>query len=204
MKHIFHKGTDLEKPTFLLLHGTGGTETDLLPIAGMIDDSASVLGVRGNISENGMPRFFKRLAEGVFDEEDLIKQTKELHQFLDTAADDHNFNRDHLLAIGYSNGANIAASLLFHYQNSLQGAVLLHPMVPRRGIELPDLTGLPVFIGAGTNDPICSPEETRELAEMLEKSGATVEVHWENQGHQLTKSEIDKAAEWYRATSIKK
>jgi phospholipase/carboxylesterase len=107
----------------------------------MIDDEANVLSVRGNVLENGMPRFFRRLAEGIFDEEDLIFRTKELNEFLDEAAEKYDFDRDNILAIGYSNGANIAASLLFHYQHALKGAILHHPMVPRKGIDLPDLTG---------------------------------------------------------------
>ena len=191
MKHIFQKGKNPSKPTLLLLHGTGGNELDLLPLAGMIDDEANVLSVRGNVLENGMPRFFRRLAEGVFDEEDLIFRTKELNQFLDEAAEKYDFDRDNILAIGYSNGANIAASLLFHYQNALKGAILHHPMVPRRGIELPDLTGKSVFIAAGTNDPICSPEESTELQSLLEQANAKVELHWENRGHQLTAEEVE-------------
>src|SRR5699024_11695027 len=114
-----------------LLHGTGGTEQDLLPLAEKVDPDANVLSVRGNVSENGMPRFFRRLAEGVFDEEDLIFRTKELNDFLDNAAEENNFDRNNIIAIGYSNGANIAASLLFHYQDALRGAMLHHPMVPR-------------------------------------------------------------------------
>jgi phospholipase/carboxylesterase len=198
MKHIFQKGTNPTKPTFLLLHGTGGNELDLLPLAGMIDDEANVLSVRGNVLENGMPRFFRRLAEGVFDEEDLVFRTKELNQFLDESALKYGFDRDHILAIGYSNGANIAASLLFHYGNALKGAILHHPMVPRRGIELPDLTGKSVFIAAGTNDPICSPEESSELQSLLEQANAKVELHWENRGHQLTAEEVRAAAQWYQ------
>ncbi|CAH0258641.1 Putative hydrolase MhqD [Peribacillus frigoritolerans] len=163
MKHIFNMGKDSTKPTLLLLHGTGGNELDLLPIAGRIDDEASVLSVRGNVLENGMPRFFRRLAEGVFDEEDLIFRTKELYEFLDDSAAKYNFDRENMIAIGYSNGANIAASLLFHYQNALKGASLHHPMVPRKGIVLPDLSGKSVFIAAGKNDPICSPMESTEL-----------------------------------------
>lgn len=197
MKHIFNKGKDPKKPTFLMLHGTGGTELDLLPLAGMIDDEASVLSVRGNILENGMPRFFKRLAEGIFDEEDLIFRTKELNEFLDEAAEKYEFDRENVIAIGYSNGANIAASLLFHYQDALKAAILHHPMVPRRGITLPDLTGKGVFIAAGTNDPICSPEESKELQSLLEKANANVEMHWENRGHQLTAQEVEAAAKWY-------
>lgn len=198
MKHIFNKGTNPEKPTLLMLHGTGGNELDLLPLAGKIDDEASVLSVRGNVLENGMPRFFRRLAEGVFDIEDLIFRTKELNEFLDEAADKYEFNRHNILAIGYSNGANIAASLLFHYQDALKGAILHHPMVPRKGIDLPDLTGKSVFIAAGTNDPICSPIESAELQSLLEKANADVEIHWENRGHQLTVTEVEAAAQWYK------
>lgn len=198
MKHIFNKGTNDNKPTLLLLHGTGGNELDLLPIAGMIDEEASVLSVRGNVLENGMPRFFRRLAEGVFDIEDLIFRTKELNEFLDESAVKYGFDRHNVIAVGYSNGANIAASLLFHYQNALKGAILHHPMVPRKGIELPDLTGTPVFIAAGTNDPICSPSESEELQSLLEKANAKVELHWENRGHQLTLQEVEAAAQWYK------
>src|SRR3954451_1947207 len=130
MKHIFQKGTNPSKPTFLMLHGTGGNELDLLPLAGMIDEEASVLSVRGNVLENGMPRFFRRLAEGIFDEEDLIVRTKEVADFLDAAAAEHGFDRANVIAVGYSNGANIAGSLLFHYPNALRAAILYHPMVP--------------------------------------------------------------------------
>jgi len=203
MKHIFNKGQDPTKPTLLLLHGTGGNELDLLPIAGRIDDEANVLSVRGNVLENGMPRFFRRLAEGIFDEEDLVFRTKELNEFLDEAAEKYGFDRDNMIAIGYSNGANIAASLLFHYQNALKGAILHHPMVPRKGIDLPVLSGKSVFIAAGTNDPICSPMESAELQSLLENANAKVELHWENRGHQLTMQEVEAAAIWYRNTIIK-
>lgn len=197
MKHIFQKGKDTNKPTLLILHGTGGNELDMLPIAEMIDPDASVLSVRGNVLENGMPRFFRRLSEGVFDEEDLIFRTKELNEFLDESAKEYGFDRDNIVAVGYSNGANIAASLMFHYQDALKGASLHHPMVPRRGIELPDLSGKSVFIAAGTNDPICPAQESEDLQELLEKASAKVDMHWENQGHQLTGSEVEAARKWY-------
>ena len=198
MKHLFIKGSDQAKPTLLLLHGTGGTERDLLPLAAEIDSSANVLSVRGNVLENGMSRFFRRLAEGIFDEEDLIFRTKELNEFLDEAAEQYEFNRTNMLALGYSNGANIAASLLFHYENALSGAILHHPMVPRRGIALPDLTDTPIFISAGTNDPICPSKESEELYDLLEKAHAKVDIHWESNQHQLTYSEVDAAAKWYQ------
>lgn len=200
MKHLFQQGTDLNAPVLVLFHGTGGTERDLLPLARQISPASSLLSIRGNVLENGMPRFFRRLAEGVFDEEDLIFRTKELNDFLDQASVEHGFDRSNLVAVGYSNGANIAGSLLFHYKDSLKGAILHHPMVPRRGIGLPDLTGVPIFIGAGMNDPICSPEETEELKAMLTDAGAAVTVHWERFGHQLTRSEVEAAADWYRET----
>lgn len=200
MKHIFKQGTDQAAPVLLLLHGTGGTERDLLPLADRISPASSVLSVRGNVLENGMPRYFRRLAEGIFDHEDLVFRTKELNDFLDSAATEYGFDRGNLVAIGYSNGANIAGSLLFHYKGTLRGAILHHPMVPIRGVELPDLTDVPCFIGAGSNDPLCTPQETEELERLLQAAGAPVTVHWERFGHQLTSSEVAAAAAWYNET----
>ncbi|MCM3635537.1 alpha/beta hydrolase [Paenibacillus camelliae] len=200
MKHIYEQGTDKTAPVLLLLHGTGGTEQDLLGIAKHIDAEASILSVRGNVLENGMPRFFRRLAEGVFDIEDLKLRTEELNKFIDQAAQQYGFDRSKVVAIGYSNGANIAASLMFHYQDALMGAILHHPMVPLRGLQLPDLSGKEVFIAAGENDPICPPQETKELAELLEGAGASLELLWERYGHQLSRSEIEAAKGWYNKT----
>jgi len=197
MKHIFQKGQDPHAPTLLLLHGTGGTEHNLINVGKMISPGSSLLGVRGNVLENGMPRFFRRLAEGVFDEEDLIFRTEELKLFIHESAKEYHFDRNNVVAIGYSNGANIAGSLLFQFNNSLKAAILFHPMVPRRGIELPDLSETSVFIGAGKNDPLCPPQESNDLMEILQNAGAHVQIHWENHGHQLTRSEVEKAAEWF-------
>lgn len=198
MIHVFKEGSNGTKPTLLLLHGTGGNEHDLLPLGDMIDPTASVLSVRGNVLENGMPRFFRRLSEGVFDEEDLIFRTKELNQFLDEASSKYNFDRQNIVAIGYSNGANIAGSLLFHYKDALAGSILHHPMVPRRNIQLPQLKGTNVFISAGHNDPLCTPQESIDLQEMLAAAGASTEIHWENNGHQLTRTEVEAAGKWYQ------
>ncbi|SEP65142.1 alpha/beta hydrolase [Piscibacillus halophilus] len=195
MKHIFREGQN--EKTLLLLHGTGGNEEDLLPLADMIDPEANILSVRGNVNENGMNRFFRRVAEGVFDEEDLIKRTKELNDFLDEKSQEYGFDRDQVYAVGYSNGANIAGSLLYHYQDTLKGAMLFHPMVPRRGIHLPNHSNLNVFIGAGKNDPICPASEAEELKTSLEKSGISVDLHWTNMGHQLTRDEVEAAKDWY-------
>jgi len=196
--HIFKQGSNPEKPVLLLLHGTGGNEHDLMSLANIVDPEASVLSVRGNVLENGMPRFFKRLAEGVFDEEDLIFRTHELNDFLDVAATDYKFDRQNIVAIGYSNGANIAASLLFHFKDAIKGAILHHPMVPRRGIPLPDLKGTQVFIAAGTNDPICTQRESVELQQLLGDANASVSVFWVNTGHQLTMNEVEAAKQWYQ------
>lgn len=202
MKHIFQKGSNPEAPLLLLLHGTGGTESDLLPLSEMVSPGSSVLSVRGNVLENGMPRFFRRLAEGVFDEEDLIFRTNELNDFLELASGQYDFDRDRVVALGYSNGANIAASLMFHFEGALQGAILHHPMVPRRGIAMPSLSDIPVFIAAGKNDPICPAEETDELNQLLLQAGASVEVHWGNYGHQLTRSEVEAAGSWFHKNFI--
>lgn len=194
MEHIYQQGTS--DTTLLLLHGTGGNEHDLLPLAAMVDDSANILSVRGAVEENGMPRFFKRLAMGVFDEADLIYRTEELQTFLQQASEKYHFTRDKVVAIGYSNGANIAASLLFHYADTLQAAILHHPMVPLRNITIPQ-QHTNVFIAAGRNDMMCPPEESEELQALLQQAGAKVSMHWEHNGHQLTKSEVLAAKRWY-------
>lgn len=198
MINLFKKGENPELPTLLLLHGTGGNEADLMTVGEYISRSSSRLGVRGNVSENGMPRFFRRLAEGVFDEEDLKFRTKELYDFIDESAAEYGFDRNNVVAVGYSNGANIAASLLFHYKNAFRGAILFHAMVPLRGLNLPNLTGTPIFMGAGVNDPLIPSQETEELGKMLSDAGASVETFWGNHGHQLTSDELRAAIQWFQ------
>lgn len=197
MKHVINKGNN--DTTLLLLHGTGGNEHDMLPLTGLIDREANVLSVRGNVSEHGMPRFFRRISEGVFDEDDLVNRTHELNDFITTAASENRLDREKIVAVGYSNGANIAASLMYHDKDALHAAILFHPMVPLRNIELPDLSGKKVFIGAGVNDPISPKEETEELAEALRNAGATVEIYWHQAGHSLTQEEVQQAGAWYKA-----
>ena len=195
MKHIYNKGNN--DNTLLLLHGTGGDETDLLEIGKIIDSDANVLSVRGNVLEGSMPRFFKRLREGLFDLEDLEFRTNELYEFINEASDKYGFDRNKVTAVGYSNGANIAGSLLFKVKDSLKGAILLRPMVPWRGINLPDQSSLKVFIAAGTNDNICPPSESEELAKLLENANADVQLEWINGTHRLTYNELEVARDWY-------
>lgn len=198
MIHLYEPGSRPDAPTLLLLHGTGGSERDLVGIGRMLAPEAALLGVRGNVSEHGMARFFRRIAEGVFDEEDLVARTAELNAFVDSGAAQYGFDRRRVIAVGYSNGANIAASLLYHHPGALRAAVLFHPMVPRRGVSLPDLSGVPVFIGAGRRDPLCSMAESEELAAALGAAGADVTTHWEDGGHQLSRAEVEAAAKWLR------
>jgi phospholipase/carboxylesterase len=197
MKHIFVQGQSKNAPTLLLLHGTGGNERDLLPLAEIIAPNASVLGVKGNVMENGMPRFFRRLAEGIFDEEDLIIRTEQLHDFVTESAIQYGFDRNQVVAIGYSNGANIAASLLYHYEHSLAGAILFHAMVPRNGVTIPELNGIPIFIGAGKRDPLIMPSQTKQLATHLQGSGAAITEYWTDGGHQLLMEEVEQAKIWF-------
>ncbi|WP_172256768.1 alpha/beta hydrolase [Saccharibacillus deserti] len=197
MKHIFQKGTNEALPTVVVFHGTGGTENDLIPLAEMVAPGASILSIKGNVSENGMARFFRRLAEGVFDEEDLIFRTNEIRDFLNEAAEQYGFDVSNLVALGYSNGANIAASLMFHFASAFKGAALHHPMVPIRGLALPDMSGVQVFVGAGRNDGMVPAANTEELIGLLEGAGAAVKSNWEHFGHQLTRTEAEGARRWF-------
>ena len=182
--------------TLLLLHGTGGDEDDLVPLGRVLLPGAALLSPRGKVLERGMPRFFRRLAEGVFDQEDLARRTEELAGFVEAAAATYGFDRDGIIAVGFSNGANIAASLLLRHPGLLRGAVLLSPMLPFEPDVLPDLGGTLVFVGAGRADPIAPPAQAERLAGLLTRAGADVELHWAPGGHALTESEVEAARQW--------
>lgn len=182
--------------TLLLLHGTGGNENDLLPLGRELDPRAALLSPRGKVLENGMPRFFRRLTEGIFDEEDLVRRAHELADFVEDAANHHGLERRRIFAAGYSNGANIAGALLLLRPEVLGGAVLLRPMVPLVPKALPDLDGLPVLVCSGKQDPIVPNGNTRELIALLRRAGADVAVHTENTGHGLTPATISAARDW--------
>lgn len=187
------------EPTLLLLHGTGGNEADLMPLGQALRPGAALLSPRGKVLEHGMPRFFHRLAEGIFDLEDLQLRTHELADFVAAAAAAYAFDPGRVIAAGYSNGANIAGALLLLRPEVLAGAVLLRPMVPLEPPALPDLSGVPVFIAAGRQDPIVPAEQSEQLARLLESAGARVTLHWHPGGHGLAPAEVQAAAAWLQA-----
>lgn len=182
--------------TLLLLHGTGGDEDDLLPVGRELLPGAGMLSPRGKVLERGAPRFFRRLAEGVFDQEDLARRTEELAEFIEAATKTYQLERDGIVAVGFSNGANIAASVLLQRPGLLRGAVLFSPMVPFEPETLLRLDGTSVFIGAGRADPIAPPIHAERLAALLREAGADVTLHWDAGGHTLTRSELSAAREW--------
>jgi phospholipase/carboxylesterase len=184
------------KRTLLLLHGTGGNERDLIPLGRELDSNAALLSPRGKVLENGMPRFFRRLAEGVFDLEDLKYRTNELADFVAAAAQHYGFATDQLVAVGYSNGANIAASVLLLRPEIMHAAILFRAMVPLIPDKLPDLLSVRVWIGAGDQDPIIPTSETKRLAELLRKAGADVTMRFAKAGHGLTNDDLEAARDW--------
>jgi len=198
--HEFVPGSS--KRTLLLLHGTGGNEHDLIPLGREIDPAAAILSPRGKVLENGMPRFFRRLAEGIFDEEDLKRRTHELADFVGAAAQHYEFVADKIVAVGYSNGANIAASFLLLRPETLRTAILFRAMVPLVPENLPDLSSARVWIGAGNQDPIIPTSETQRLVELLRGARAEVTIRFVNAGHGLTNAEVETASLWLAALTI--
>ena len=185
--------------TLLLLHGTGGNERDLIPLGRELDPNAALLSPRGKVLENGMPRFFRRLAEGVFDLEDLKYRTNELAEFIAAAGEHYGFATDQLVAVGYSNGANIAASMLLLRPEILGAAILFRVMVPLVPDRLPELSSVRVWIGAGDQDPIIPASEAQRLVELLRRAGADVTIRFAKAGHGLTNDDVEAARHWLGA-----
>jgi predicted esterase len=188
--------------TLLLLHGTGGNEQDLLPIGSAIRPDAALLSPRGKVLENGMPRFFRRLAEGVFDIDDLKFRTHELADFVRSAAEQYGFQGKNIVAVGYSNGANIASSLMLLHPHLLSGAVLFRPMVPFPMDFTPDLRRVHVLLAPGKRDPIVAPEQVDMLARMLETAGADISLSWHDGGHELGQDDLIAAKNWLSRQSF--
>ena len=182
--------------TILLLHGTGGNEEDLISLGHEIAPGAALLSPRGKVLENGLPRFFRRLSEGVFDIEDLKFRTNELADFVEEASKVYGFDLQRLVTIGYSNGANIAASGLLLRPDVLSYAILFRPMVPLIPEVLPNLGSKHILISAGLHDPIVPSQDTKNLLNLLKKAGAETSINWQNSGHELSLEEIKKAKDW--------
>ena len=194
--HRWEPPAESGAPTLLLLHGTGGDENDLLPLARMVAPAAAVLSVRGNVLEQGMPRFFRRLSEGVFDLDDLRRRTVELAEFLAAAEERYRFTPATLYALGFSNGANIAASLLLTDPAALAGGILIRAMVPFEPEPAPDLSGRAVLLSQGRNDPLIPAPRAQRLADILAAAGADVELAWQSGGHALTQGDVTVARRW--------
>jgi len=185
----------------LLLHGTGGNENDMVPLGRDLDPTAALLSLRGNVLENGMPRFFRRLAEGVFDEADVIRRANELADFITTAATQYEFDPKQLTAVGYSNGANVAAAVLLLRPGTVTAAILFRAMVPLVPPAKPNLHGTRVVICSGKCDPIIPLENAERLAGMLRSAGAEVTLRVEDASHQLDFAEIEAVKKWLRDES---
>jgi phospholipase/carboxylesterase/glyoxalase family protein len=194
--HRYVPGEDESSPTLLLLHGTGGNEEDLVQLGETLAPNAAFLSPRGKVSEYGAPRFFRRLAEGVFDHEDLVFRTHELAEFVEVASEEYGFDRSKVVAVGYSNGANVAASTLLLHPGLLRAAVLFRAMVPFEPDVTPDLSGIPVFIAAGRMDRMIPPDNTQRLGDILLEAGADVDLRWRNTGHPLTYEDVAEAKAW--------
>jgi phospholipase/carboxylesterase len=197
---IHHFNPSAEKgnklPTLLLLHGTGGNEQDLIPLGQELQPHAAILSPRGKVLEGGMPRFFRRLAEGIFDIEDLKFRTHELADFVEKASRVYDFDLQNVISIGYSNGANIASSLLLLRPEVLSSAVLFRPMIPLTPEKIPNLETKNIFMAAGEKDPIVPREQTEMLYGLFKKAGANVSLRWQkNSGHGLGYDDISAARE---------
>ena len=194
--HRWEKPARDDGPVVLLLHGTGGNEEDLLPLGRLLAPGAGLLSPRGQVSESGAPRFFRRLAEGVFDVPDLIARAGELATFVDRAAEAYGFARGSAIAIGYSNGANIASAMMLLHPGTIRGAVLFRGMVPLQPERVPDLAGAPVLLSNGRMDPIVPAAHVSGLEELLKRANAKVTVHWQRSGHELTNEAVSWARDW--------
>lgn len=195
--HRYEPATDSSKPPLLLLHGTGGDENDLLGLGAMVSPGSALLSPRGKILENGMPRFFRRLAEGVFDEDDLRFRANELADFIAEARKAYGLEAP--FAVGFSNGANIAAATMMLRPETLAGAALLRAMVPFRNVPRLDLTGKRVLMISGALDPIIPAENSKRLAASLAESGAEVQHETLPTGHNLSQTDLNLLVKWFGA-----
>jgi predicted esterase len=194
--YVFQPGASPDVPVLLLLHGTGGTERDLLPLGPMIAPGAALLSPLGLVRENGMPRWFRRVADGVFDQEDLRARVLELADWLDVACAHHGLVRERVIACGFSNGANTAAAMLLLHPRALAGAILMAPMVPFEPEAPVDLAGVPVLITSGRSDQMIPSDHPDRLRAILERCGAAVEMAWSDGGHTIAPEHVSATRRW--------
>lgn len=194
--HRFVPGEE-SADTLLVLHGTGGSENDLIGIGQAIAPGAAILSPRGNVLENGAPRFFKRIAEGVFDPKEVRSRAEELARFIRAAAITYRLDTSRIFAFGYSNGANVASTVMLIEPGAIQGSILFRPMVVYEPPDKPDLSGSSIFISAGRLDPIVPTDSVEQLAEIFRSGNADVTLKWQIAGHNLVPSEVREAAEWF-------
>ena len=199
MQHIYEQG-EKEAPVFVLLHGTGGDERSMLPLAPYLEERASILSIRGDVNEAGALRFFKRKAEGIYDVEDLFERGRKMAQFLQECADKYDFPMEKIVLVGFSNGANIGIHLLLEHSHLFQKAILFAPLYPLdTGTE--SLPETKVFLSSGTSDPICSVAESRHVMELFQKRDAQAEQVWVN-GHEITMPALEKARAWLKKNQL--
>ncbi|MGH6944372.1 MAG: alpha/beta hydrolase [Geminicoccaceae bacterium] len=191
--HLCEASPNGNPRTLLLLHGTGDDERHFLELGRTLAPDAALLSLRGNVSEHGLNRFFRRRGEGVYDMDDLARRTAELAAFLKAAIAHYRIAADGLIGVGYSNGANILANLLFHEPALVSAAVLLHPLIPFEPPANPALAGKPVLITAGERDPICPPQLSRALHAYLERQGAASRLLFQPGGHEISSLELGAA-----------
>jgi phospholipase/carboxylesterase/glyoxalase family protein len=199
--HVFIPARESRR-TLLLLHGTGGNERDLLSLGHAIDEGAALLSPRGQVLENGAPRYFRRLAEGIFDEKDVIARAHELAEFITAAIKRYLIDETALAAIGYSNGANIASAMILLGLARFRRAILLRPMVPLSNSPMTLLRDFQLFLSRGRFDSIASVEQVEALAELFRERGAEVDVQTQESGHELTTADVAAAREWLASTAI--
>jgi len=204
--HVYQPGTGpqgptgAQAPTLLLLHGTGGNEHDMVPL-GKLMPGANLLSPLGQVLEQGMPRFFRRLAEGVFDVGDLRTRAGDLAAFVTAASVAYGFDPSRVYAMGFSNGANIASAVALLHPGVLRGAVIFRGQVPLEPDPLPSLAPFRVLISNGRMDHLVSLEETERLAKLFHRAGADVELQWQPTGHQLMPSDFNVARAWLEASA---
>ena len=195
-EHIWRPSPTGSRRVLLMLHGTGGDEHSLLDLADAMDEEASVLSVRGNVREGSSNRFFRRLSEGVFDLEDLNRRTNDLADFLNESSAQHAFNLDAVVAVGFSNGANIAASLLLRRPESIGAGILIRSMVPFEPSTTPNLIGKRVLMLSGDRDPLVEVSNAQSLASMFRAYGAEITFELLTAGHDFTRRDLELSQGW--------